>query len=269
MARLPQTGCAVASLWERTPEIEEAIELGLVHPDDPFVQIEYVTSLPAVMSSLGLAPLSPEDERKVRESPGAAIGRGLQELGSSPTHNPDGKLQVCNVQKTLRRVARGVTKMARGRLDPAEMSEIDKPLRGRQTGFHDLHDTVAANEIVMSLTDVVGDRDKADAMMSDFANHPGKIAKACRLAIERLGRIKGKGGQPAIGWYTEFTAVLKTIAAANNIKPTISVSPWTLKAQGRFLDLAAAVEQLLPLAMRSPSDEARAQRLKRALKACR
>jgi integrase len=53
-----------------------------------------------------------------------------------------------------------------------------------------------------------------------------------------------------------FLDALKLIAAKNNIKPTISISPWTHKAQGRFLDLATAIEQLLPLAMRSSTNEA-------------
>ncbi len=99
-----------------------------------------------------------------------------------------------------------------------------------------------------------------------FANHASEIAEACRIGDERLGHIVGKSGQPPIDWYAEFTDVLKFIAAKNNIKPTISTNPVTLKRQGRFLDLATAFERLLPLAMRSETDEARAQRLKRALR---
>jgi hypothetical protein len=114
---------------------------------------------------------------------------------------------------------------------------------------------------------MVGNRDKADAILLDFHGHPRDLAKACRIAVERLGSIKGKDGHPGIDWYVGFVDVLKFIAAKNNIKPTISISPWTHKAQGRFLDLATAIEQLLPLAMRSSTNEARAQRLKRALRA--
>jgi len=95
--------------------------------------------------------------------------------------------------------------------------------------------------------------------------HPREIAKACRSADKRLKRIVGKRGRPAIDRYPEFVGVLKFIAEKNDIEATISTDPVTNKRQGRFLALATACEQLLPLDMRSPTDEARAQRLKRAL----
>ena len=222
MARLPSSGSAVASLYEES------------------------TTLPDLISGLGLAPLSPDDEQKVRQDLEAVIGRGLHELASSPKYSADAKLQITDVQKTLRRVARGLKAMARGRRrEPAELSAIEQILRGRETGFQRVHDIAAANEIVMALAGMVGDRDKAEAMVVDFANHPREIEKACRTAIETLSRIRGESGRPAIDWYTEFVGVLKVIALPNNIKPNVSVNPRTRKAQGRFLDLAAAVEQLL------------------------
>jgi hypothetical protein len=265
MARLPQTGRAVACLYERSPEIDDLVERGLVDPR------ECVTTLVDVIADLGLAPLSPDDEQKVRQALEAIIGCGLQRLEASPKHNPGAKLQARDLQKTLKRVAKGLTKMAQGRvIDSAQMAEIDKTMRGRETGFHHVRDIAAANEIVAALAGIVGDRDEADAMMSDFFRHPSQIAKACLTAVDRLGHIKGKEGRPATDWLSEFVAVLRFIAAANNIKPAISVNPRTGKAQGRFLALAAAVEQLLPYAMRAPLDgdethEALAQRLKRAL----
>jgi hypothetical protein len=56
MARLPRTGSAVASLCERTPEIDELVKRGVVDPR------EFVTTLVDTIARLGLAPLSPGDE---------------------------------------------------------------------------------------------------------------------------------------------------------------------------------------------------------------
>jgi len=237
------------------------VKRGLVDPR------ECVTTLVDAIAGLGFAALSPDDEQKVRDDLKAIIGRGLQQLEGSPRHNPGAKLQIPDLQKTLRRVAKALDAIAAGRHDPKELSTIEQTLRGRETGFHHVHDMAAANEIVTALAGMVGDRDKADAMLPAFLNHPRQIAKACRIAVKRLGGIKGKNGHPGIDWYVGFVNVLKFIAAKNNITPTISISPWTHKAQGRFLDLATAIEQLLPLAMRSSTNEARAQRLKRALRA--
>jgi hypothetical protein len=259
MARLPQTGSAAASLYERSPITDAVVERGLADPR------EYVTTLVDAIAGLGLAALSPDDEQRVRDDLQAIIGCGLQQLDASPTHNPGAKLQISDLQKTLRRVAKALDAVAAGRLDSAELNAIEQTLRGRETGIHHVHDIAAANEIMTALAGMVGDLGKADAMISDFPNHSREIAKACRIAVERLGDIKGKDGHPRIGWYAGFVDVLKSIAAKNNIKPTISISPWTHKARGRFLDLATAIEQLLPLAMRSSTNEARAQRLKRAL----
>jgi hypothetical protein len=71
-------------------------------------------------------------------------------------------------------------------------------------------------------------------MMSRWADHPREIAEACRMADEHPGTIVGKSGQSAIDWYVEFLSVLKFIAAKNNIRPTISTDPVTLKRRGRF-----------------------------------
>lgn len=263
MARLPQTGSAIASLRERSPVTDALVERGLADPR------EYVTTLAEAIAGLGLAPLSPDDEQKVREDLEAAIGRGLQQLRASPKHSPGAKLQISDVQKTLRRVAKALDAMTAGRRDSKELSTLEQTLCGRETGFHHIHDIAAANEIVMALTGMVGHLDKADAMMRRWVDHPREIAEACRTAIDRLGGIEGADGRPATDWFVEFVKVLKFVAAKNDIKPTVSISPRTGKAQGRFLDLASSLEQLLPLAMRSSTTEARAQRLRRALRAFR
>jgi hypothetical protein len=276
MARLPQSGSAISSLYERPAAFEEMIFehlivlflVGLASQDEikkafdeivkSFAELGLTTTLSEVISDLGLAPLSPNDEQKVRDELGAIIGRGLQELG---------RLQIASLQTTLRRVARGLKGVAAGRrLKSQAIRQIEQILHSRETGFHKAHDITAASEIVTALAGIVGDRDTAEAIMNRWTDHPRETAAACHIADERLGTIVGKSGQPAIDWYVEFVSVLKFIAAKNNIKPTISTNPVTLKRQGRFLALATAVEQLLPLCMRSSTDEARAQRLKRSLR---
>ena len=254
MARMPPTGRAVASLYERSRENDELVARGLINPS------ECVTTLADAIAGLGLAPLSPDDEQRVRCDLEAIIGRAGQE---------EARLQVAAVQKTIRRVARTLTAMAAGRrVAPQAIRQTEQTLRGRETGLREAHDTEAANQIVTALAGIAGDRDEAAAVIaaSTYLDHASEIAEACRIADGRLGRVVGKSGQPPVDWYVEFTAVLKFVAAKNGIEPTISTDPVTSKRRGRFLDLAGAIEQILPLAMRSSTDEARAQRLRRALR---
>jgi hypothetical protein len=252
MARLPATGQAVVSLYERNPESEYLVAPGLIDPR------ECVTTLADAIAGLGLAPLSNDEEQKVRRDLEGIIGCAVQE---------EARLQVATVQKAIRRAARTLNAVAAGRRVKSQViGQVEQILHGRQTGLHSAQEISAANEIVTALAGIVGDRDKADAMLPRWTDYPREIAEACRIANEHLDRIVGRSGQPAIDWYVAFTDVLKFIAAKNHIKPTISTDPVTSTRQGRFLDLAGAIEQILPRAMRSPTDEARAQRLRRALR---
>jgi hypothetical protein len=85
MARLPRTGSTISSLYERPPGLEEMIFedlvglflLGLASQDEcvkafdealkTFADLGVTTTLPKVISDLGLAPLSPGEEQKVRD----------------------------------------------------------------------------------------------------------------------------------------------------------------------------------------------------------
>src|SRR5262249_61729397 len=102
MARLPQTGSAAASLYERSPVTDAMVERGLADAR------EYVTTLVDAIAGLGLAALSPDDEQKVRDDLQAIIGRGLQQRNASPRHNPGAKLPIPHLQRTLRRVAQAL-----------------------------------------------------------------------------------------------------------------------------------------------------------------
>ena len=131
MARLPRTGSAVASLWERTPAIDELVKRGLIDPR------EFVTTLVDALAGLGLAPLSPGDGQKVWDDLAAVIGRGLQE---------DARLQIADLQTTLRRVARTLNALTAGRRVKSQaIRQIEQTLRARETGLHEAHDIAAAN----------------------------------------------------------------------------------------------------------------------------
>jgi len=285
MARLPQTGSAIASLYERTPETELLIEYGANlretaqklreagHPHDPLhldipvaAPDEYLTTLAEVVAALGLTPLSTEDEQKIRGDLGSVIGLGIQELTHSPTKNPDGRLQIRDIQKTLRQTAKRLDKLATGKLDPMELSAVEQVIWGTQTGFRKGHDIAAAGAMMKALISTVGE-DRAYDMVHEYRGHASEIAAACRKAVDDLGSIHGgEGGQPAIDWFGGFVAVLLFVAARDGIRPTVSFDWQKGKSRGRFLDLAAGFEKLLHLSMRSETKDALAQRLKRSLR---
>jgi hypothetical protein len=107
MARLPWSGSSFAGIYERTPEIDQLIEAGVVHPR------ECLTTLDEVVSGLNLK-LSDEDKQKVRDDLGAVIGLGLQQFEHSPKGNPDSGLQIPEVTKTLRWTAKRLDRLAAG-----------------------------------------------------------------------------------------------------------------------------------------------------------
>ena len=227
---------------------------------------EYLTTLAEVVAALGLTPLSTEDERKIRGDLGSVIGLGIQELIHSPTSNPGGRLQIRDIQKTLRQTAKRLDKLAAGKLDPMELSAVEQVIWGNQTGFHEEHDTVPAVRLIKALSSTVGE-DRAYDMVHDYRGHAGEIAAACRKAVDDLGSIHGgEGGQPAIDWFGGFVAVLLFVAARDGIRPTVSFDWRKGKSRGRFLDLAAGFEKLLHFSMRSETKDALAQRLKRSLR---
>jgi hypothetical protein len=227
---------------------------------------EYVTTLDQVVANLGLTPLSIEDEQKIRDDLGGVIGFGVQELMHSPTGNPDGRLQIRDIQKTLRQTAKRLNKLAVGKLDPIELSAVEQVIRGTQTGFGKVHDFEVAGAMMKALVSMVGEN-RAYDMIDEYRGHASEIAAACRKAADDLGSIHGgEGGQPGIDWFGGFVAVLLFVAARDGIPPTVSFDWRKGKSRGRFLHLAAGFEQLLHLSMRSKTKDALAQRLKRSLR---
>src|SRR5579863_2141068 len=127
MARFPCAANSMSSLYERTPAFEEMVKAGTVGPR------ECETTLADVISGLGLAPLSREDEQTIRQELGLIIGRGLKISEESPKQNPNA-LMVEDVQATLIRVANLLDLAVARELDPDQFAEIDKIMKGAETG---------------------------------------------------------------------------------------------------------------------------------------
>jgi hypothetical protein len=295
MARLPRAGSRIAGIYERTPEIDQLIEAGVVHPR------ECLTTLDDVVSRLNLK-LSEEDKQKIRDDLGAVIGLGLQQFEYSPKSNPDSGLQVRDVIRTLRRTAKRLDRLAAGKLDPAELSKIEQVIHGTQTGFRESHHIAAAGCLMSTLTgedrvknldrvlraatlrarlstatetdadtflseiDLENTKDTANNLVREYHNHPAKIADACRKAALVLGRIRGVSARPKIDWFPQFVAVLLFVAERNGISPKVSIDWRTYQPLGDFFRLAFEFQKLLHFSMRVTEDPALAQRVKRALR---
>ncbi len=214
--RLPQTGAIIASLHE-TPVCEAT------------------TTLDQVVASLGLAPLSSEDEEMVRTGFGTAIGRWW-------LSNPD-MPRVTAVKSALESIAVC--------LELAERILL-------RSGFQTERDIQAIN-LVQSI--LGGD------YLGDFCQQLRRVTKTCHAAAKACEAIPGKPGPDQFEWYADFTRVLKIIAEKNGIKATVINRSGPI-AGGRFVVLAEAFEQLLPPGMRT-QPSGRGQRLKRALRILR
>jgi hypothetical protein len=256
MAWLDYPAPASGSLYERTPAFEEMVKAGAVDPH------ECETTLADVMSGLGLAPLSQEDEQTIREELGLIIGRGLKISEESPKQNPNA-LMVGDVRATLIRVADLLDIAVARELDPDQFAAIDKIMKGAETRFQESHDIEIALKIRSTLAQEIG-LDNACERMAEFHKWPRTIAEACRRAAEDLDLIRVSAGRQSREWYRDFRRVLTLVASKNGISPKFVINRRTHEARGRFIDLAEQFERLLPPHMRSPSREAIAKRLERS-----
>jgi hypothetical protein len=255
MVRLPRTVSSVCVIYERTPAIEALVERGLVDPN------ECVTTLHEVINHLGLKPLGSEDEQSIRSELGSVIGRGLDSVKHSPKLNPEGRLQIRDLQASLRRVAAGLDAMIAGQLSTRRLNEITQVLSGAETGFRDSHDIAVALAVKRTLAREGIDTQK----LLEFRKWPRTIAEACRRAAKDLGSLTGKAGRPSRDWYRDFERVLAFIAKENGMGRQVVINPRTGEAQGRYVELAECFEKLLPRQMRSPSREAIAKTLQRII----
>lgn len=229
MARVGRTGSSVASLYEKETNFEQ------------------------VVSDLALAPMSSDEEARIRSKLGEVIGRGLARTEISRKQSPGSRLQTKNIVETLEAIARAF--------------QVAEPtLRGLETGIRHSHQIEAATKIKEVLGQNPELKNSADEFLRDFCSRMDTVSEACLVAASNLKSIKAKPGQKPIDWHDDFTRVLVFIAGRNNIRTTILTDRVTGKAKGRFLELAVAFERLLYPAMRSSSRGALAQRLSRSLR---
>jgi hypothetical protein len=123
----------------------------------------------------------------------------------------------------------------------------------------------AGNTLERSLSEIneVGTIDEARRVIEGFVNAAAQIAAAARTAKSRLVPERLRTG-PKRHWHDDFTSAVMRICALNSIPTTIVTDPISRQSRGRFLEVASALEEILPVAMRAPSIGALAKRLGRS-----
>jgi hypothetical protein len=198
MAKLPRTGVGYQFLYE------------------------YDCTLPQVMASLGLKPLSRKAERKIRDRLGFALPKWEE---------PYAAIEVKDVVRSLKAHAK--------RLD-----QIDSIGTITREGFARGHDLAVSGQVVQVLASdpKIGSIEAGHDYLSDFCERADTIASACRAAVSTLQSKKGKGGKSRYDWYNEFTAVLVEICKQNKIEPTVGIDSIT--GSGRRTALPAAFKPI-------------------------
>jgi hypothetical protein len=221
MARLPRSGVGYQCLYE------------------------WEGTLPEIMASLGLKPLSKGAERKIRNRLGFAL---------SKWEEPYAATEVKDVVGSLKAHAK--------RLE--QISSIGTITR---EGFARAHDLAVSGQVVqtLALNPNIGSAATAHVYLSDFCGRADTIASACRVAMSTLQSKKGKGGKIRYDWYDEFTAILVEICKQNKIEPTVGIDSITGEPVGGLSVLASAFERLLLPKMRSRTASAMVKRLQRSL----
>jgi hypothetical protein len=253
MAKWPQTGSGIASLHERTPEFEAMVKFGLVDHRDA------ETTLVQVIAGLGLVPLSADDERMIRSELGVLIAAGYQNFADSAKFSPADRVTVAGVRKRLRRLA---DLLEAAPWDPADLDEIERFLRGRESGLRTIEEIAVAGKIMSVLVAQTESYDRAHAVLHDYRSNPRLVAEACHRAAKELGTVKGKRGAPSTDW-SGLLCAAKLIAKRNRIRPTIVINRKTSEVEGRFIEIAEGLERLLPRFMRTRNRVALAKRLQR------
>jgi len=127
---------------------------------------ECETTLADVMTGLGLAPLSSQDEQMIRNELGVIIGRGLRIFEESAKQNPHAKLTVRVLQMTLTQVADALDAAVARQLDADQFAAIDKVLKGTETGDRESHDIEVALRIRSTLAQEIGLNNARDRMIA-------------------------------------------------------------------------------------------------------
>ena len=206
-------------------------------------------TLPEIMASLGLKPLSKSAERKIRNRLGFALSKWEEPYAAIYAAT-----EVKDVVGSLKAHAK--------RLD--QISSIGTITR---EGFARAHDLAVSGQVVqiLALNPNIGSAATAHVYLSDFCQRADTLASACRVAMSTLQSKKGKGGKIRYDWYGEFTAILVEICKQNKIEPTVGIDSITSEPVGGLSVLASAFERLLLPNMRSPTASAMVKRLQRSL----
>ena len=207
---------------------------------------EYDCTLPQVMASLGLKPLSKKAERKIRTQLGFALPKWEE---------PYTAIEVKDVVRSLKTHAKQLDQIA-------SIGTITRQ------GFASAHDLAVSGQVVQVLASDpnIAKVEAAHAYLRDFCERAGNIASACRAAARTLQSNKGTGGKSRFDWYDEFTTVLVDICKQNKIEPTVGIDRITGEPVGGLSVLASAFERLLLPNMRSRTPSAMVKRLQRSLK---
>jgi hypothetical protein len=210
-------------------------------------------TLPEIMASLGLKPLSKGAEHKIRNRLGFAL---------SKWEEPYAAIYAATEVKDVV----GALKAHAKRLD--QISSIGTITR---EGFARAHDLAVSGQVVQILASDpnIGSVEAAHAYLSDFCERADTIASACRAATSTLQPKKGKGGKIRYDWYDGFTAVLVGICKQNKLEPTVGFDSIAGEPVGDLSGLASAFERLLLPNMRSPTPSAMVKRLQRSLERIR
>jgi hypothetical protein len=151
------------------------------------------------------------------------------------------------------------------------LSDASVLFAGLETGMHSGAELAAASALidVIAADPSVIPADPSDVLRS-IRKQTEQGSHYCYVAAANLPRGPGKRGRIANEWYISFVALLQGIFKSVGIKPTLYRQRTAARVwKGRLLDAAGELEKFLPREMRSPSDESRAQRLERSLKALR
>ena len=203
-------------------------------------------TLDSLIARLGLRPLSEAEDEILRDVLGTAIGKFRQQT------------DVQSKEDVLGRLA----EIAKG----CELAS--DTLNALNTGLHEALDIEVAHVIARVAAQDPSYRSlqEAQSFLIDFARQAGAVAAATKVTIAQLKNAKRKGGRDALDWYHDFTEAIVQLCEWNDIRPTINTDRQSYLPEGRFLKVAAELEQILYPKMRSPNKVARAQRLKRGLR---
>jgi hypothetical protein len=109
LARLPQTGSSVCSLYELEITFDQ------------------------VLVNLGLASMATDEKERIHGELGIVMGRGLNDISGSRKLNSEGKLQSEDITASLKSIAH-------------HLQAASRPLRGRETGLQQANHIVGREQ---------------------------------------------------------------------------------------------------------------------------